>query len=168
MSGNPWWREFRGSCSPTLPSLHLERKQMSPSDHSLWRGNSLAPRDEGMVCWDYCLPGRKAGCFDALSRLEMEKRLWCRSVQSHGGYSSSQTWNLFLQSHRVESHVMNQGIGFQENSWYIALFTIALIPLYKQEYAIFPIILRTPSSLNLIKCSVIYSNFYLNSALECL
>lgn len=137
MSDNPWWREFRGSRSPTVLSLHLERKRMSPSDHSLWRGNSLALRDEGMVCWDYCLPGTKAGCFDALPRLEMEKRLWCRSIQSHGGHSSSQAWNLFLQSHRVDSHVMNQDIGFQENAWYIALFTIALIPLYKQEYAIF-------------------------------
>lgn len=27
MSGNPWWTEFRGSCSLTLPSLHLERRQ---------------------------------------------------------------------------------------------------------------------------------------------
>lgn len=32
---------------------------------------------------------------------------------------------------------MNQDIGFQENAWCIALFTTALIPLYKQEYAIF-------------------------------
>lgn len=137
MSGNPWWREFRGSRSLTLPSLHLERKRGSPSDHSLWRGNSLAPRAEGMVCWDYCLPGTKAGCFDALPRLEMEKRLWCRSIQSHGGYASCRAWNLLLQSHRVDSPAVNQDIGFQETAWYIALFTIALLPLYKQEYAIF-------------------------------
>lgn len=87
--------------------------------------------------------GQRPACFDAIPRLEMEKRLWCRSVQSHRGYSSSQAWNLFLQSHRVDSHVMNQDIGFQENAWYIALFTVALILLYKQEYAIFLIIWRT-------------------------
>lgn len=95
------------------------------------------PRAEGMVCWDYCLPGTKAGCFDALPRLEMEKRLWCRSIQSHRGYASCRAWNLLLQSHRVDSPAVNQDIGFQETAWYIALFTIALLPLYKQEYAIF-------------------------------
>lgn len=59
----------------------------------------------------------EGSCFDALPGLEVEKWLWCRSILSQGNLSSSQAWNLDLQSHRIDSDVMSQDIGFQENVW---------------------------------------------------
>lgn len=136
MSGNPWWRDFRGCCPLALPSPHLERRRMSPSDHRLLGGNSLAQYEEGMVCEITVYHGRR-------------RLLWCSPragdgegawVQSHpltGSHSRSQAWHLDFQSHRADSNIMSQDIGFQENVWYIALFTIASVPLCKHKHAVF-------------------------------
>lgn len=129
-----------------------------PSSHRLLERNFLAQCEEGMVCWGYCLPGARAGCFDALSGLEMEDWLWCTSILSQGSDSSSQAGNLFLPSHGTHSDVRNLDTGFQENVGYIVLFTKALF-LTVEGICHFLVIWRTRNFLNIIKSSVIYSSF---------
>lgn len=152
MSGNPWWREFRGSCSLSLPSLSPERRQMSPWVPSLSRGSSLALCEECMVCWHDCLHGTKAGCFDALPRRDGEVA-GVPTSPSQGRYSSSQGRNLFLQSHRVDSDVMNQECLMSH------FIRHSFNSLDKKEYPTFLVIWRTLNFLNLTKCSVTYSSF---------
>lgn len=64
-----------------------------------------------------------------------------------------------LRSHRVHSNVMNQNFGLQENTWYIAFFSIALIPSLKKRICHLLVIWRTLNFSTLIKSSVIYSSF---------